>query len=87
MEAQLASIRASLESLHTQNIATIAHASRPAYFTNAVLNPQRLDILELIRDADALESSLFVTNRQPDSENAPGPVSYTHLTLPTSDLV
>lgn len=73
MEAQLASIRASLESLHTQNIATIAHASRPAYFTNAVLNPQRLDILELLRDADALESSLFVTNRQPNSENAPGP--------------
>ena len=49
MDASLASIRTALEQLHAQNVATISHAKRTAYFTNAVLNPQRLDILELIR--------------------------------------
>ena len=70
MDASLASIRTALEQLHAQNVATISHAKRTAYFTNAVLNPQRLDILELIRDADAFEASLYVSA---PPEPTPGP--------------
>ena len=79
MDASLASIRTALEQLHAQNVATISHAKRTAYFTNAVLNPQRLDILELIRDADAFEASLYVS-APPEPTPCPSTaVAYTPL--------
>lgn len=51
-------LQTSLAALHAQ-LEHARHAQRPAYFTNAVLRGGDVDILELIRDADQLEASLF----------------------------
>lgn len=68
MDGSLASMRDALAQIERQHANLAQHAARPAYFTNAVLRPQQLDILELIRDADALESTLF---RPATREGAP----------------
>ncbi|PKI83906.1 hypothetical protein MVES_002278 [Malassezia vespertilionis] len=56
MDAHIASIQASLDAIHAQQAQA---SSQSSYFSNAVLNTPRLDILELIRDADPMEASLF----------------------------
>ncbi|WFD20247.1 hypothetical protein MCAP1_002491 [Malassezia caprae] len=63
METHLAAIHASLDELHALHARMAESSGRRAYFTNAVLNPAHVDILELIRDADAFEASLFVAPR------------------------
>lgn len=60
METHLAAIHTSLDQLHALHARMAESSSRHPYFTNAVLNPTHVDILELIRDADAFEASLFV---------------------------
>lgn len=71
METHLAAIHASLDQLHALHARISESSSRPSYFTNAVLNPGRVDILELIRDADAFEASLFVAPTKGERTGAP----------------
>lgn len=59
MEAPLASLHGSLDAIRAQCSASKSTDSAPSYFTNAVLRPDNVDILELIRDADQLEASMF----------------------------
>lgn len=59
MEAALAAIHGALDEMHAQRADESAALAAPAYFTNAVLRTGQVDILELIRDADQLEASLF----------------------------
>ena len=74
MDAHLAPITASLDQIHALHRRGQAASRRPAFFTNAVLNPQQLDILELIRDADQLEASLFAyPGGRPDDAGDAGP--------------
>lgn len=66
MDAQVAAIASALDALRIQNDQSAAFERIPRVFTNAVLNPEKIDILELIRDADPLEASLFAPSRQSD---------------------
>lgn len=73
MDAQVAAISTSLDALRAQHERAAAAERAPRIFTNAVLNPARIDILELIRDADALEASLFVNAPADDADEQDGP--------------
>lgn len=73
MDAQVAAISTSLDALRAQHERAAAAERAPRIFTNAVLNPARIDILELIRDADALEASLFVNAPADDADERDGP--------------
>lgn len=71
METHVAAIHASLDQLHALHARTAESSRRRPYFTNAVLNPAHVDILELIRDADAFEASLFVAPAKGERTSAP----------------
>lgn len=70
MDVHLATIASALDSigrLHVKSAAT------PRPFTSAVLNTQRLDVLDFIRDADPFESNLF--SREPEGEAGPSDIT------------
>ncbi|WFD29010.1 hypothetical protein MSPP1_000014 [Malassezia sp. CBS 17886] len=59
MDADVASIAQSLDRILKQKEHVGHLYKRPFFFTNAVLNTGKRDILELIRDADQMEAALF----------------------------
>lgn len=70
MDAQIASISDSLARIDALHKHESAAQSQPQFFTNAVLGPARIDILELIRDADQLEASLFAPSSRAGDDAA-----------------
>ena len=71
MDTHLDALQRTLDALHTQLAYTKEQQQHPSYFTNAVLRTNQLDILELIRDADQLEASLFAYPARDDGATAP----------------
>ena len=69
METQLDALQHTLSGLHEQNKVAKEQNRRPTYFTNAVLRSGPQEILDLIRDADQLEASLFTCPPQDDPKD------------------
>ena len=59
MEAPIAQIHESLERLRAQQKRARVRGKTPTYFTNAVLDPLRVDIVELIRDTGDCEKRMY----------------------------
>ncbi|WFC94596.1 hypothetical protein MBRA1_001229 [Malassezia brasiliensis] len=72
MDTHLDALQRTLDALHTQLAYTKEEQQNPSYFTNAVLRTNQLDILELIRDADQLEASLFAYPARDDGAERGG---------------
>lgn len=83
METHLAAIHASLDQLHALHARMNEASKQKECFTQAVLHPGQVDILELIRDADAFEASLFVSQGERSGDiKAPKP-ALRPVTVPT----
>ena len=63
------------------------HLDNIPFLQDSVNNYDSLDKSLQLNDLSTLWRLSFDSIKMPDKDGSMGPVSYTHLTLPTSDLV